>query len=90
MINLQQIRVATDSVNTAVYIRSVFVSLGVDPANIKAVHYSPGGFASRKNRWCVVFYRVPGLSANAVNAVAGCSGAVWNGNVCWVLVGKGE
>lgn len=88
MIDLQQIRTQLRVNDESAYIRSVFVSLGVDPANIKSVHYSPGGFAARRNRWCVVFHRVPGLSANAVNAVEGVSGAVWNGSVCHLLVGK--
>lgn len=88
MIDYQTLKTAADTANTAAYVRSVFVGLGVDPANIKAVHHSPGGFAPRPNRWCVIFHRVPGLSANAVNAVEGVSGAVWNGSVVHILVGK--
>lgn len=76
--------------NTATYIRQAFVALGVEASNIRGVYHSPGGFAPRPNRWCVIFHRVPGLSANAVNAVEGVSGAVWNGSVCHLLVGKGE
>lgn len=74
--------------NIEQYIRQAFVALGVEASNIRGVYHSPGGFAPRSNRWCVIFHRVPGLSANAVNAQPGLSGAVWNGNVCWVMVGK--
>jgi hypothetical protein len=88
--DLDTIRDHVDTANMATYIRSVFVSLGVDPNNIKSVHRSTGGFAPRPNRVCVTLYHAVRLSANAVNSVDGLSGAVWNGSVCWVNVGKGE
>jgi hypothetical protein len=90
MIDYQQIRDHVDTANMATYIRSVFVSLGVDPANIKSVHRSTGGFAPRPNRVCVTLYHAVRLSAQRVNSVDGFSGAVWNGCVCHLLVGKGE
>lgn len=88
MIALQQIREAVDTSNTIAFIRAAFVSLGVNPANIKAVHHSPGGFSSNPRRWCVVLYHSVRLSAVTVNGCMGLSGAVWNGSVCWVIVGK--
>lgn len=85
---LDTIKVYADTANVESYIRAAFIALGVDGANIKSVYRSPNGFAPRSNRYAVTLYRSVRLSANAVNGVAGFSGAVWNGNVCTVIVGK--
>ncbi len=77
-----------DTSNAEQYIRDAFISLGVDGANIKSIYRAPNGFAPRSNRYAVTLFRGVRLSAVAVNAVAGFSGAVWNGSVCYILVGK--
>lgn len=90
MIDLDIIRTTVDTANTATYVRTAFVSMGVEAANIKSVHASPGGFSKHPNRVCVTLHRAVRLSANTVNGYEGLSGAVWTGNVCHVIVGKGE
>lgn len=84
---LEAIKHHVDTANAVNYIRAAFVGLGVLPENIKSVHYSPGGFAPRENRYCVTLHHSVRLAAVTINAVAGISGATWNGNVCWILLG---
>lgn len=86
---LDTIKVYADTANVESYIRAAFISLGVDGANIKSIYRSPNGFAPRSNRYAVTLYRSVRLSANAVNGVTGISGAIVNGNVVYILVGKG-
>jgi hypothetical protein len=85
---LDTIKAHVDTANVESYIRDAFISLGVDAANIKSVYRSPNGFAPRSNRYAVTLFRGVRLSAVAVNQVNGFSGAVWNGSVCYILVGK--
>lgn len=74
--------------NKTAFVREAFVSLGIESSNIKSVRPAPTGFAASKLRWCVTLHHAVSLSALQVNWTPGLSGAVWNGNVCWVLVGK--
>jgi hypothetical protein len=61
------------------YIRRALFGLDVEPSNIRYIVPSRTRFQQRPDRYAVIFYRSPGLSAIQVNAVSGLSNAVFNG-----------
>jgi hypothetical protein len=85
---LSRVKQQVSQRNQTAFIREAFEALGIECSNIKSICPAPNGFAARSNRWCVTLHHSVRLSALQVNWTPGLSGAVWNGNVCTMLVGK--